>query len=116
MRTTSIPARAETRPMPAPIMPAPSTPTFLTSSLGTPAGRRAPRSAAVLLMKVVRIIFRATGSVSSFAKYLDSIEIGRAHVCTPVTNAHLVCRILLETKKQLHLIYINTQQAHRQYS
>src|SRR3546814_10562789 len=23
-------------------------------------------------------------------------EIGRAHVCTPVTNAHLVCRLLLE--------------------
>src|SRR3546814_7357074 len=23
-------------------------------------------------------------------------QIGRAHVCTPVTNAHLVCRILLE--------------------
>src|SRR3546814_10398403 len=23
-------------------------------------------------------------------------EIGRAHVCNPVTNAHLVCRILLE--------------------
>src|SRR3546814_4351380 len=26
-------------------------------------------------------------------------EIGRAHVCTPVTNAHLVCRLLLENKK-----------------
>src|SRR3546814_3999547 len=25
-----------------------------------------------------------------------STEIGRAHVCTPVTNAHLVCRPLLE--------------------
>src|SRR3546814_7903359 len=25
--------------------------------------------------------------------------IGRAHVCTPVTNAHLVCRLLLEKKK-----------------
>src|SRR3546814_7805212 len=25
-------------------------------------------------------------------------EIGRAHVCTPVTNAHLVCCILLENK------------------
>src|SRR3546814_8246531 len=24
------------------------------------------------------------------------VEIGRAHVCTPVTNAHLVCRLLLE--------------------
>src|SRR3546814_1466392 len=26
------------------------------------------------------------------------LEIGRAHVCTPVTNAHLVCRLLLEQK------------------
>src|SRR3546814_6157237 len=28
-------------------------------------------------------------------------QIGRAHVCTPVTNAHLVCRLLLE-KKNTH--------------
>src|SRR3546814_8586672 len=26
-------------------------------------------------------------------------QIGRAHVGTPVTNAHLVCRLLLENKK-----------------
>src|SRR3546814_8378389 len=26
-------------------------------------------------------------------------EIGRAHVRTPVTNAHLVCRLLLEKQK-----------------
>src|SRR3546814_2873204 len=26
-------------------------------------------------------------------------EIGRAHVCTPVTNAHIVCRLLLVTKQ-----------------
>src|SRR3546814_1345053 len=25
-------------------------------------------------------------------------QIGRAHVCTPVTNAHLVCRLLLAKK------------------
>src|SRR3546814_6707768 len=31
-------------------------------------------------------------------------QIGRAHVRTPVTNAHLVCRLLLETKNS------NTQQ------
>src|SRR3546814_7463278 len=29
-----------------------------------------------------------------------SKKIGRAHVCTPVTNAHLVCRLLLEKKKK----------------
>src|SRR3546814_8550380 len=26
------------------------------------------------------------------------VKIGRAHVCTPVTNAHPVCRLLLEKK------------------
>src|SRR3546814_2021300 len=25
-----------------------------------------------------------------------NVKIGRAHVCTPVTNEHLVCRLLLE--------------------
>src|SRR3546814_7718160 len=29
----------------------------------------------------------------------DHEEIGRAHVLTPVTNAHLVCLLLLEKKK-----------------
>src|SRR3546814_5238792 len=29
-----------------------------------------------------------------------AVEIGRAHVRTPVTNAHLVCRLLLEKKKR----------------
>src|SRR3546814_8430279 len=31
---------------------------------------------------------------------LQDEQIGRAHVCTPVTNAHLVCRLLLEKKKR----------------
>src|SRR3546814_2444835 len=30
---------------------------------------------------------------------LAEVQIGRAHVRTPVTNAHLVCRLLLEKKK-----------------
>src|SRR3546814_5131345 len=30
----------------------------------------------------------------------STYEIGRAHVWTPVTNAHLVCRLLLEKKKK----------------
>src|SRR3546814_4671763 len=29
-------------------------------------------------------------------------EIGRAHVRTPVTNAHLVCRLLLEKKNKIY--------------
>src|SRR3546814_2818055 len=32
-------------------------------------------------------------------------EIGRAHVCTPVTNAHLVCRLLLEKNNRLRPTY-----------
>src|SRR3546814_3282810 len=34
------------------------------------------------------------GAITAFGK------IGRAHVRTPVTNAHLVCRLLLEKKKK----------------
>src|SRR3546814_8561585 len=30
----------------------------------------------------------------------DMLEIGRAHVCTPVNNAQLVCRHLLENTKR----------------
>src|SRR3546814_5728469 len=31
-------------------------------------------------------------------EFLQKLKIGRAHVWTPVTNAHLVCRLLLEKK------------------
>src|SRR3546814_3076582 len=34
-------------------------------------------------------------------------EIGRAHVRTPVTNAQLVCRLLLEKKKQTSNTHMN---------
>src|SRR3546814_8918154 len=34
-----------------------------------------------------------------FERALGEAEIGRAHVWTPVTNAHLVCRLLLEKKQ-----------------
>src|SRR3546814_6514633 len=30
---------------------------------------------------------------------LAGVKIGRAHVCTPVTNAHPVCLLMLEKKK-----------------
>src|SRR3546814_8431061 len=33
---------------------------------------------------------------------LAKLQIGRAHVCTPVTNAQLVCRLLLAKKKNKH--------------
>src|SRR3546814_10877074 len=39
-----------------------------------------------------------------FASFLFT-QIGRAHVCTPVTNAQLVCRLLLEKKKKCGLLH-----------
>src|SRR3546814_8876768 len=32
-------------------------------------------------------------------------QIGRAHVCTPVTNAHHVCRLLLKKKKKSYKVH-----------
>src|SRR3546814_8020858 len=34
-------------------------------------------------------------------------EIGRAHVCTPVPHAHLVCRLLIENTKKTHTYNTN---------
>src|SRR3546814_5783321 len=41
-----------------------------------------------------------------------ALETGRAHVCTPVTNAHLVCSLLLEQKKQQETHNNNTSRLH----
>src|SRR3546814_4843855 len=30
-------------------------------------------------------------------------QIGREHVCNPVTNAHLVCRLMIEKKKNMEV-------------
>src|SRR3546814_7582174 len=35
-----------------------------------------------------------------FGSMMSTPKIGRAHVCTPVTNAHIVCRLLIEKKKK----------------
>src|SRR3546814_1168253 len=44
---------------------------------------------------------------------LSLAQIGRAHVRTPVTNAHIVCRLLLEQKKnQLFHIQTNKHTTH----
>src|SRR3546814_5961020 len=50
-------------------------------------------------------------------------EIGRAHVCTPVTNAPLVCRLILEnhkhkTNKPTHQLPTkkHTSHTHRHYT
>src|SRR3546814_9100954 len=38
-------------------------------------------------------------------------QIGRAHVCTPVTNAHLVCRLLLDKKNHIRKTHYKSRQA-----
>src|SRR3546814_5695814 len=40
----------------------------------------------------------AHAGVRRIMKLMVPTQIGRAHVRTPVTNAHLVCRLLLEKK------------------
>src|SRR3546814_9502525 len=44
----------------------------------------------------------ACASKRAHVRHFGHIKIGRAHVLTPVTNAHLVCRLLLEKKKTYH--------------
>src|SRR3546814_7224152 len=41
---------------------------------------------------------------TQIAEAVNLVEIGRAHVGTPVTNAHLVCRLLLEQKQLNYLV------------
>src|SRR3546814_3312044 len=43
--------------------------------------------------------FQAAIAGEHAAEIMGDIPIGRAHVSTPVTNAHLVCRLLLEKEK-----------------
>src|SRR3546814_10092538 len=44
----------------------------------------------------------ADGDIGTFTGAIDARKIGRAQVRTLVTNAHIVCRLLLEKKKQKH--------------
>src|SRR3546814_3295021 len=46
----------------------------------------------------------ARAAIESLAESFCYGEIGRAHVCTPVPNAHLVCCLLLQKKKKNHKI------------
>src|SRR3546814_1624605 len=44
------------------------------------------------------------------------LQIGRAHVLTPVTNAHLVCRLLLEKKnKTIQVTLMIITRHHKSY-
>src|SRR3546814_8927097 len=37
-------------------------------------------------------------TLSAASRHISLLEIGRANVCTPVTNAKIVCRLMLEKK------------------
>src|SRR3546814_10411112 len=39
-------------------------------------------------------------------------QIGRAHVCTPVTNAHLVCRLLLDKNNTTQMTHLSQLTPH----
>src|SRR3546814_10393540 len=45
------------------------------------------------------VLGREPRRIQDLDLYTCGMEIGRAHVCTPVPNAHLVCSLLLEKKK-----------------
>src|SRR3546814_3826968 len=53
-----------------------------------------PAPSAVLFAQLLGVL----GLCWNGARLAWPYEIGRAHVCTPVPNAHLVCRLLLEKK------------------
>src|SRR3546814_9096828 len=57
-----------------------------------------------LSMQQSALLFTVYGITIAISSWFSGVlaegyEIGRAHVCTPVTNAHLVCRLLLAKKK-----------------
>src|SRR3546814_9146143 len=57
-------------------------------------------SAGDLMMVSVLLRLKASSDIlaqyPNLSAYVARGEIGRAHVCTPVTNSHLVCPLLLE--------------------
>src|SRR3546814_7349735 len=59
--------------------------------------RAAPAMLGAIL--VDQTAYGATCGIVNTGDAARTDEIGRAHVRTPVTNAHLVCRLLLEKKK-----------------
>src|SRR3546814_6854111 len=92
------------------------TPTALDQHLGTGDGQRTEfalvktygSGEATQLRRITRpdfatLLVSLDGAVQAGNWTLDEGgEIGRAHVCNPVTNAHLVCRLLRDTKSNSH--------------
>src|SRR3546814_9803566 len=64
-------------------------------------GASSPAMAATIANAVDERDLGIAGAFQQMVQQLGVVigKIGRAHVCTPVTNAHLVCRLLLEKKQ-----------------
>src|SRR3546814_9454736 len=56
-------------------------------------------------MSVGTAIKGVVSAQNFYTPRLAGHEIGRAHVWTPVTNAHLVCRLLLENNKHQQYLH-----------
>src|SRR3546814_3457297 len=61
---------------------------------------RAARDQTVADAAAARAAERA--ALARLEQHVIRAEIGRAHVCTPVTNAHIDCPTLLEKNKTTH--------------
>src|SRR3546814_2429798 len=91
-----------------------------TSSSGIPSGqssRPPPTNTPSILMASgqSKVTGRSGGAWTESAA-ASAFKIGRAHVRTPVTNAQLVCRLLLEKKKQIYPRTCKYHQNERQTS
>src|SRR3546814_6128915 len=67
--------------------------------------------AAMTLVQVLRLVEAIDIHSGLIVESLAFAEIGRAHVFTPVTNAHLVCRLLLakQTPINKYISYISSK-------
>src|SRR3546814_3481339 len=68
-----------------------------------------PATTCAMPTRIATVQLIAVRSPSAFARLAAKCsattihtQIGRAHVCTPVTNAQLVCRLLLEKNNQIN--------------
>src|SRR3546814_9319807 len=64
----------------------------------TVAGPMLPEQRSMLFANDVSMLIDSGANPTVIPVDTDG-QIGRAHVCTPVTNAHLVCRLTLEKNK-----------------
>src|SRR3546814_10664884 len=82
--------------------------------------RRPPRSTRTDTLFPYTTLFRSAGiaqetgvfhgrSADNHIRNAGIKKIGRAHVGTPVTNAHLVCRLLLAKKQQAEVERISQE-------